>query len=117
LSHGALSGKYEFKEDQKQKHAGIFQGKFTLYWIQYSNGIVGRWHDGDEDGFKNNQYEGTWSEYGGKQVKKANWGERRIPDADFDRGEGEFGPDCKYIQYGWEDYSFRCPNTKFSPKK
>lgn len=104
-AQGTLFGVYEFKENPKQKHAGVFTGKMGLNWYVDKNGKM---HYDDiessySDNFVNNQYEGQWTSYDKKLVKTANWGEHRIPNSgDLDIGAGEFGVNPKYKASGWE---------------
>ncbi|MBN2174264.1 MAG: hypothetical protein JW731_09040 [Bacteroidales bacterium] len=104
-SQGLVIGKYEFREDPGQYHSGIFSGIVTLYWYTDKYGIL---HYDDlefqSDRFKNNQYVGTWSDYGHEITKPCNWGEYRIPfSGDLDIGSGFFSPNPKYFNMGWED--------------
>lgn len=47
---------------------------------------------------------GTWTEYNSNEMKCSNWGERRIPfSGDLDIGAGEFSPNPKYFDKGWEN--------------
>jgi hypothetical protein len=59
----------------------------------------------DADGFKNNQFEGTWTNYRMTITKKCNWGDFRIPNSEkLDSGTGEFIPTETYLKYGWQSY-------------
>lgn len=101
---GELIANYEFKEQQKEKVCGVFKGQMTLLWYINREGEI-EYDDLEEsmsDKYKNNQYKGTWTAYGEKKSKKANWGEYRIPDSgDLDIGAGEFGVNPKYRDNGW----------------
>ena len=106
-AQGVLIGEYGFEENAHQKHSGIFKGIMTLKWfldrhdILHSNYL--EW--GIDDGYYNNQYIGTWTEYGKTQSKVCNWGECRIPfSGDLDVGASQFYPDPKYHKNGWESY-------------
>ena len=104
-SQGVLIGKYLFKENPKQKHTGLFEGIISLNWYVDKHGIVHydriEWFS---DRYRNNQYVGTWTDYKNGSVKICNWGEYRIPfSGDLDIGAGEFSPNEKYINKGWED--------------
>jgi len=102
---GVAIGTFRFSEDPKQKHVGVFDGTMLLYWyldgsgnIQYDDVELGA------DGYRNNQYVSTWTQYGSKTGKRANWGEYRIPMSDdLDIGDGEFSVNPKYIDNGWRD--------------
>ncbi|MDI3321430.1 hypothetical protein [Pinibacter soli] len=57
------------------------------------------------DGFSNNEFKGTWRSYKTNTVKKCNWGDYRIPESgDLDIGAGEFSPNSKYFDKGWNYY-------------
>lgn len=105
-AQGILFGEYNFKENPKQKYSGVFEGVMTLYWYVDKHEII---HYDDiesfRDGYKNNQYIGTWSMYGGNTKKTCNWGEYRIPfSGDLDIGAGDFGVNPKYYNRGWEEF-------------
>lgn len=78
----------------------------TLWWyldkndsIQYDN------LENQSDRFKNNQYVGSWTEYGKLSGKVCNWGEYRIPfSGDLDIGAGEFSVNPKYYEVGWTEF-------------
>ena len=103
-ARGVMTGSYEFKEEEKPKVCGVFKGQVTLNWYINKEGELeyDDLEEGESDKFKNNQYKGTWTAYGEKKGKKANWGEYRIPDSgDLDIGAGEFGVNPKYKDNGW----------------
>jgi hypothetical protein len=103
---GVVIGEYHFSEDPKQTNTGSFDGDFVTYWIvdrkgkfQYDEVLMGA------DGYTNNQFAGSWTSYRNKTKKAASWGDSRIPLAgDLDIGAGEFSPDEKYVQNGWQSY-------------
>ena len=98
-------GGYSFDENQNQKNSGVFKGVFATEFYLDRNGNV-RYDDIDlnADGFTNNQFVGTWTEYGSKTSKRANWGDFRIPNSgDLDIGAGEFSPGDKYLRYDWQN--------------
>jgi hypothetical protein len=80
VAQGLFIGDYVFKENPKQKHVGTFEGVIILQWYIDKHGIV---HYDDTqfyaDGYRNNQYEGTWTMYNSQKGKPCNWGEYRIP--------------------------------------
>lgn len=99
-----IIGDYTFDENQKQKYSGVFKGVFAAKFYLDKNGDV-HYDDIDlnADGFANNQFVGTWTEYGSKTSKRANWGDFRIPNSgDLDIGAGDFSPAGKYLKYGWQ---------------
>jgi hypothetical protein len=103
---GVLIAEYEFKENPQQKHVGVFNGVMTLWWyldanndLQYDNILI------HTDSYSNNQYVGSWSEYGTDESRPCNWGEYRIPlSGDLDIGTKEFFPNSKYKDMGWDAY-------------
>jgi hypothetical protein len=104
-AQGALIGRYKFEETPSQNHSGVFEGIITSFWAVDRNGII---HPDRielfSDNYRNNQYVGTWTEYGKNNGIVANWGEARIPfSSKLDIGAGEFGPDPKYRDKGWGD--------------
>ena len=115
-SEGEWIGDYEFKEDNK-KNCGIFKGEMRFsYYIDKDEKIRYDDIEGDSDSYKNNQYKGHWISYADKEKaekekkdlksvqKVANWGENRIPDSgDLDIGAGDFSPNPKYMDQGWDD--------------
>lgn len=87
---GLLMADYKFNEDKAQKFSGIFEGVMTLFWYVDKDGQIKYF---DEQSFldkykknkyysakySNNQYIGTWLQYGKETKKVANWGEYRVP--------------------------------------
>ncbi|WP_422355108.1 hypothetical protein [Roseivirga pacifica] len=105
-AQGVAIGSYKFSENRNQKHVGVFQGVMTLWWYLDKNGEI-QFFDIDKhsDRFKNNQYVGTWSEYGKGNTRVCNWGEFRIPfSGDLDWGAGGFSVNPKYYSKGWEAF-------------
>jgi hypothetical protein len=101
---GVLKAKYYYAEDSTQNHTGVFQGTLTSYWYIDKNGQL-KYDDIEDysDGYRNNQYIGTWTSYKNHQKKVCNWGDYRIPQSgDLDAGAGEFSPSDKYLQFGWQ---------------
>ncbi len=106
IAQGVIIGKYLFKENPTQKHVGTFEGIMTSWWYGDQNGDI---HYDDiekhSDSYRNNQYAGTWIEYGKTTGKPCNWGECRIPfSGDLDIGAGAFSVNPDYKDRGWEDY-------------
>lgn len=102
-NHGILVGTYILKEKATNKYSGEFEGMFSTYWYKDDNGKI-RYDDTwfVSAGFNNNQFSGTWREYGKTIKKQANWGDGRIPNSgDLDVGASEFSPSKKYINNGW----------------
>jgi len=105
-AQGIAIGTYKFSENPNQKHVGSFQGIMTLWWYLDKNGEI-QFYDlnSHSDRYKNNQYIGTWKEYGKSSSKICNWGEYRIPFSDnLDIGAGEFSANPKYHDKGWEEF-------------
>ena len=104
---GVIVGEYHLSEDRKQTNTGSFDGVFATYWYVDRNGRI-KYDDIEmfADGYRNNQFGGTWTSYRNDDSKIANWGDYRIPlSGDLDIGAGEFSPDAKYLQYGWQSHS------------
>jgi hypothetical protein len=104
-SQGLLIGKYIFEENPEQSHVGIFEGIITLWWYIDKDGNI-QFDDLEtySDSYRNNQYVGTWTEYGKSKGKVCNWGEYRIPfSGELDIGAAEFSVDPKYLNKGWKD--------------
>lgn len=101
-----VGGTYRFLEDPVQRHSGTLQGTFVSYFYIDAKGGI-RYDDIEDvaDGYCNNQFVGTWTSSKGDLVKRCNWGDSRIPNAEaLDGGAGEFGPDEKYAPNGWQSY-------------
>jgi len=106
----SIIGSYFFSENTIQQHAGVFKGTFRSdYFLNRKNNVEYDNIEDCSDGFTNNQFTGTWTSYKSGIIKKCNWGDYRIPNSgDLDIGAGEFSPNEKYLQYGWQiirDYS------------
>jgi len=107
-SQGVAFTKYRLEEDRAASHSGVFAGAMVFAWYLDRDGIM-QYDDIERhaDGFRNNQYRGTWTPYGSSNSKVANWGEYRIPDSgDLDGGAGEFSPNPKYLERGWRDMAW-----------
>jgi hypothetical protein len=106
FKEGIILGEYSFFENPSQKHVGQFKGIFkTGFYINKEGSIQYDDLAGDADGFSNNEFVGTWTSYNGKLIKDCNWGDHRIPmSGDLDIGSGEFIPNEKYINNGWQNY-------------
>ena len=112
LKNGDIEGfstfSYQLTEDEKLSATGIFKGEMLVLWSKeankkpiYSNIFF------YTDGERNYQFFGTWTSYKTKKTSVASWGEYRIPcSGDFDLGDGDFGPNPKYWQYGWEEFRY-----------
>ena len=105
-AQGILIGRFFFAENPEQSHVGIFSGIMTTWWcldsseqLQYNDlGMIA-------DGYGNNQYVGSWMEYGKLEEKVCNWGEYRIPfSGDLDVGAAEFYVNPDYYDRGWEAF-------------
>lgn len=103
---GILLAEYELKEPIGQQSAGAFRGVLRTDWYLDRKGKM-QYDDINSysDSFSNNQYVGTWQSYKTRRVKRCNWGDYRIPNADdLDQGAAEFSPADKYIAQGWQSY-------------
>lgn len=102
-----VKASYRFFEDPAQFHVGFFDGLLVSYVMLDEKGKV-QYNDilMAADGFNNNLFIGTWSEYNTSTSKKCNWGDYRIPQSgDLDIGAGEFSPNPKYDRKGWVNFN------------
>lgn len=106
FKQGFVIGKYEFYENPNQKGTGIFNGVFkSNFYIDGEGKLKYDALMAVADGFNNNQFEGTWTNYRLTDTKNCNWGDFRIPDSQkLDCGTGEFMPSDEYLKNGWESY-------------
>ncbi|MEM6737144.1 MAG: hypothetical protein AAGC64_11285 [Bacteroidota bacterium] len=96
---------FQLKENPKETFTGIFEGSAILMWSR--NNDVAEYEDifDGYDGNRNYQFIGKWTSYKTGNSSFVAWGQNRIPCAgELDIGVGEFSPNPKYYQYGWEDY-------------
>ena len=107
-AEGFSTFSYTLKEDENLTATGIFKGEMLVLWYKginkkpvYTELFI------QSDGSRNYQFFGTWTSYKTKKTSVASWGEDRIPcSGDFDLGDGDFGPNPKYWQYGWEEFRY-----------
>ena len=107
-AEGFSTFSYMLKEDENLTATGVFKGEMLVLWYKginkkplYTELFV------QSDGSRNYQFFGTWTSYKTKKTSVASWGEYRIPcSGDFDLGDGDFGPNPKYWQYGWEEFRY-----------
>ena len=98
---------YELAEDENLTATGVFKGKMIVMWLKKVNAAPVYYIPFHDDGERNYQFFGTWTSYKTKKTSVASWGEYRIPcSGDFDLGDGDFGPNPKYWQYGWEEFRY-----------
>ena len=98
---------YELAEDENLTAIGVFKGKMIVMWLKKVNAAPVYYIPFHDDGERNYQFFGTWTSYKTKKASIASWGEYRIPcSGDFDLGDGDFGPNPKYWQYGWEEFRY-----------
>ena len=107
IKQGFIIANYTFYENPTQNHVGYFKGILkSSFYIDGENKL--KYYDLSlsADGFKNNEFVGSWINYETKKGKVCNWGDFRIPFSDgLDVGTGEFFPDRKYFEFGWKEYS------------
>lgn len=101
---GLLLANYYFIEDLGCSHSGIFEGVLSSNWYLDKHDHI-KYDDIElqcSDGFRNNQFVGTWNANDSSQTKTCNWGDYRIPFSDkLDCGVGEFYPANEFIKMGW----------------
>jgi len=102
-AQGVIIGEYSLKENKDQPHSGEFIGIMSLMWfIDKAGELFYDSINNFSDSYRNNQYVGIWKDYSSKNEKTCNWGEFRIPfSGDLDVGIGEFSPNEKYYEKGW----------------
>ena len=98
---------YELAEDENLTATGVFKGKMIVMWLKKVNAAPVYFLPFNRDSERNYQFFGTWTSYKTKKASIASWGIYRIPcSGDFDLGDGDFGPNPKYWQYGWEEFRY-----------
>lgn len=100
---GVIICQYDLYENTRQKYSGKFSGFLTTSFFTDSNNQLNyNAIKGFSDSYKNNQFIGTWTSYKTDSRKTCNFGEWRIPySGDLDVGTGEFSPNNKYFNNGW----------------
>ncbi|QHS57671.1 hypothetical protein GWR56_19765 [Mucilaginibacter sp. 14171R-50] len=113
-----LIGTYNLGEAATQEHAGVFKGTFRSgFYLDKNNAVHYDDIDKNADGYSNNQFVGQWISHNKKLIKKCNWGDYRIPNAEaLDIGAGEFSPTDKYLSAGWQTVRDAYNNTASSAK-
>lgn len=92
-------------EDSKQKSTGVISGKLHTHFMVNEKDF--KYDDifSSADGFINNGFIGTWTNYKNQTAIKCHWGDFRIPQSgDLDVGAGEVYINEKHVKNGWEDY-------------
>mgnify|MGYP003575858640 CR=1 FL=1 len=105
---GVISGVYQFNEPKDRSHSGVFEGTYqALFQITQDNTVFYNDLGLFSDGYMNNVYQGFWTNYQTKEAKICKWADFRVPDVsgDFDLGAGEFSPNEKYNNKGWQTYN------------
>jgi hypothetical protein len=99
-----ILGSYSLSETFTQAHSGTFKGVFqSNLYLDKNNKVHYDDISSNSDGYTNNQFVGQWVAYQGNIIKKCNWGDFRVPNSgDLDIGAGEFSPNEKYLQHGWQ---------------
>jgi hypothetical protein len=121
-SQGVLIAEYEFQQFYDRIYIGIFKGKLFTKWYMNSNNQIE--YDNIEfisDGYMNNAFVGNWKSKKSEKEMICNWGDYRVPNAnfDFDIGAGEFSVSEKYWNKGWLDVALKnqIPNNSIEPNK
>lgn len=87
------------------------------WWIDSTNHIHVNYRGDCADGFVNNQFAGTYYSSSMRQSVEIAWGDFRIPfSGDLDLGAGEFSPNPKYADQGWQSYldAYEAPQSPSS---
>jgi hypothetical protein len=106
IDQGFVKGEYKFFEDPKQSDTGTFEGEIrTDFYIDENNKLNYDALPFAAAGFKNNQFEGTWTSYRTGVKRKCNWGDYRIPNSrELDVGASQLMIDEEYWQFGWKNF-------------
>jgi hypothetical protein len=108
LLHGIIFSKYSFWEDSTKMYSGLFEGiveTLFMYDLKKNEIYLDTLMD-VADGYSNNTFVGTWTDYKTKKSKKCIWGEYRLPFTfDFDVGDGEMVINERYRKNGWETFN------------
>lgn len=100
-----LLATYHFFENPNQKGTGVFEGVLKTNFYVDNGKVLYDDLEVESDNFSNNQCVGTWISYANGISKRCNWGEYRIHySGDLDIGAGEFFPNVKYLNKGWNTY-------------
>lgn len=86
--------------------SGIIRGTMESYFLIESSGkLKYEYVTLGADGYSNNQFAGTLTDYKTGNSVKCHWGEFRIPDSgNLDSGDGEFSVSDAYLNNGWKTY-------------
>lgn len=106
LSDGMVYGCYEFKENPKQNHVGIFRGEFkTMFDNKDDSFVLKEAWLGQEDF---NLFLGDWSEYGKENSRFCAWGFQIPPSKKenlFKHYDNEFHLfNSEYFDRGWNNF-------------
>ena len=100
---GLIGGEYTFYETPDFGHSGKFKGRFVTYWTKSETEKFEYMELPAIEG--NNQFSGTWIQYGKTNEIITNWGDSRLPNSgDLDVGTSEFGVNTKYQEFGWDSF-------------
>lgn len=92
-----------------QNNAGLFAGTLhSLWYIDKDKNLKYDDMFSFSDRYYNNAFVGVWQAYGAGKKKMCNFGEYMIPfiKSDFDIEAGEFCPNPRYKDNGWQRYSY-----------
>jgi len=104
---GTLIAEYLFKEDSSLGYTGTFQGNLSSDFVLLPSKHLAYLDTSYivADGYANNTFVGTWTQYKSTNAKKCIWGDYRLPYTfDFDKGDGEMYVNPKYRANGWQSY-------------
>jgi hypothetical protein len=106
INQGYLLADFVLYENETQQGSGVFRGLMKALWYIDKDGVL---HCDElnyfSDSWANDQYYGEWVSYKTKAAMPVAWGDWRIPMCgDLDCGEGDFFPNPKYLENGWEEY-------------
>ncbi len=103
---GFILAEYYLFENPEQIGSGLFKGIVkSRFYMEKGELFFDDLNLEFEDNFSNNEFLGVWQSYKTGAEKPCNWGAYRIPNAgDLDVGIGEFSPNIKYLENGWDSY-------------
>jgi hypothetical protein len=113
-AEGIVVANFRFTLSDSSYLAGTSSGE---WWVDSIDHLHANYRGDCADGFVNNQFAGTYYCSSTRQNLIIAWGDFRIPfSRDLDIGVGEFSPNPKYADQGWQSYldAFEAPQSPSS---
>jgi hypothetical protein len=114
LVEGIVLADFRFSLSDSGYLAGTCSG---AWWVDSTNHLHANYRGDCSDGFVNNQFAGTYYSSSMRQSMETAWGDFCIPfSRDLDIGVGEFSPNPKYADQGWQSYldAYDAPQSRSS---